>query len=136
MKARLVGGFLTVAGLFHGTLALADEGAIQGVIDDQIAAFKVDDFDTAFTYAAPNIQGLFGNANTFGTMVRQGYPMVWQPGTVEFLGSESAGGVWSQDVLITDLFGRLHTLRYQMVETADGWKIAGVQLLRAPDVGA
>ncbi|CTQ48963.1 DUF4864 domain-containing protein [Jannaschia donghaensis] len=115
--------------------ALADESAIQGVIGSQIEAFKVDDFGTAFTYAAPNIQGMFGSADNFGLMVRRGYPMVWQPGTVEYLGVDDAGALWRQDVLITDGFGRLHKLRYTMVETADGWKIAGVQILEAPEVG-
>ncbi|SFJ37915.1 DUF4864 domain-containing protein [Jannaschia pohangensis] len=128
---RLIAALILATGM-----AQADEGAIRGVIGSQIDAFKVDDFDTAFTFAAPNIQGMFGTADRFGTMVRQGYPMVWQPGTVEYLGADDQGGLWTQDVLITDGFGRLHKLRYSMVETADGWKIAGVEILRAPEVGA
>ncbi len=115
--------------------AQADEGAIRGVIGAQIEAFKADDFGAAFDYAAPNIRGMFGTADTFGTMVRQGYPMVWQPGTVEYLGAEGDGAVWRQEVLITDGAGRLHKLRYTMVETPAGWKIAGVQILEAPEVG-
>lgn len=114
----------------------ADPAAIQGVIGSQIDAFKADDFDTAFGFAAPGIKGLFGTADNFGTMVRQGYPMVWQPGSVEYLGTDGQGTLWQQDVLITDGFGRLHKLRYAMVETPDGWKIAGVQILRTPEVGA
>ncbi|MGC1259136.1 MAG: DUF4864 domain-containing protein [Jannaschia helgolandensis] len=127
----LIAGLLLAAGM-----AQADEGAIRGAIGGQIEAFKADDFDTAFAFAAPNIRGMFGNADNFGLMVRQGYPMVWQPGTVEFLGSEDNGGVWTQEILITDGFGRLHRLEYTMVETPDGWKIAGVQILTAPEVGA
>lgn len=115
--------------------AQADPQAIQGVIGSQIEAFKVDDFDTAFGFAAPNIQGMFGTADNFGTMVRRGFPMVWQPGTVEYLGADEAGTLWQQEVLITDGFGRLHKLRYTMVETPDGWKIAGVQILEAPEIG-
>jgi len=128
---RLIAALILAAGA-----AQADEGAIQGVIGGQIEAFKVDDFDTAFTFAAPNIQGMFGTADRFGMMVRQGYPMVWQPGSVEYLGTDDRGASWTQEVLITDGFGRLHKLRYTMVETADGWKIAGVQILQAPEVGA
>ncbi|MCK0168108.1 DUF4864 domain-containing protein [Jannaschia sp. S6380] len=114
----------------------ADEGAIRGVIGDQIEAFKADDFDTAFTYAAPNIRGMFGTSENFGTMVRRGYPMVWQPGSVEYLGARDNGATWRQEILITDGAGRLHKLAYLMVETPDGWKIAGVQILAAPEVGA
>lgn len=116
--------------------AQADEGAIQGIIDDQITAFRADDFDTAFTYAAPNIQGMFGSPSNFGAMVRNGYPMVWRPDGVEYLETRDRGAIWEQDVLITDGTGRLHTLRYSMVETPEGWRIAGVELLRTPDVGA
>lgn len=129
-------GFLTAMAL---TLAAggaqADPEAIQDVIGSQIEAFKADDFDTAFGFAAPNIKGLFGTADNFGTMVRRGYPMVWQPGTVEYLGTDAQGALWQQEVLITDGFGRLHKLRYTVVETPDGWKIAGVQILEAPEVG-
>lgn len=116
--------------------AAADETAIQGVIDDQIAAFRQDDFATAFTFASPTIQGLFRNPDNFGLMVRQGYPMVWRPDAVEYLRAEKRGAIWEQDVLITDGTGTLHTLRYSMIETENGWKINGVQLLRAPDIGA
>ena len=116
--------------------ALADEAAIQGVIDDQIAAFRADDFARAFGYAAPSIQGLFGTPSNFGRMVRQGYPMVHRPAEVEYLDARPEGGGWSQEVLVTDAQGRLHVLRYAMVETEAGWRIAGVEILRAPEVGA
>jgi len=34
------------------------------------------------------------------------------------------------------VIGVVHILEYAMIQTADGWRIAGVQLLPAPDVGA
>ncbi|WGH80040.1 DUF4864 domain-containing protein [Jannaschia ovalis] len=115
--------------------AQADEGAIQGVIDSQMEAFRADDFATAFTFAAPTIQGMFRTPDNFGMMVMQGYPMVWRPAEVEYLEAGPAGRGWEQEVLVTDAAGRLHKLLYTMVETAEGWKIAGVQLLTAPEVG-
>lgn len=116
--------------------AQADEGAIRNVIDDQIAAFRAENAETAFAFAAPNIRGMFGTPERFGAMVRQGYPMVWQPGSVEYLESRERGDAWTQDVLITDATGRLHKLEYTLVELADGWKIAGVRILAEPEVGA
>lgn len=116
--------------------AQADPGAIRGAIDGQIAAFRAADVDTAFTFAAPGIVGMFRTPENFGAMVRQGYPMVWEPGSVEYLGVEDRGGDWTQDVLVTDAAGRLYTLEYTMVETERGWKIAGVRMLTDPDVGA
>ena len=128
-------GLLAGLMLLAGT-AQADETAIRGVIDRQLEAFRADDFATAFTFAAPNIQSLFRDPDVFGRMVREGYPMVWHPGRVQYLGTTEEGESWRQDVLITDEAGRLHTLAYTMVETPEGWKIAGVEILRESGVGA
>ena len=118
------------------TMAQADETGIQSVISSQIEAFQVDDFDTAFTYASPTIKRLFGSSDRFGAMVQRGYPMVWRPAKVEYLGLDTIQGLLVQQVLITDQSGTLHTLAYQMIETPEGWQINGVQILRAPQVGA
>lgn len=115
--------------------AAAQEGPIQSTILNQIEAFKADDFATAFTFASPTIKGIFGTAENFGMMVRNGYPMVHRPAEVRMLDlREVAGALW-QRVMITDAEGQTHVLDYQMVETADGWQINGVQLLRASGVG-
>lgn len=110
--------------------------AIEGTIQRQIEAFLADDFATAFTFASPNIRTLFGTSDNFGAMVRNGYPMVWRPADVRYLDLRTVAGALWQRVMITDAQGRVHMLDYQMVETPDGWQINGVQLLRAPDVGA
>ncbi|MEM8849983.1 MAG: DUF4864 domain-containing protein [Pseudomonadota bacterium] len=127
---------LFFAAVLAAGMAQADEGAIQGVIGSQIGAFLEDDFDQAFTFAAPSIQGMFGSPERFGQMVRQGYPMVWRPGSVEYLGTDQIGERWLQEVLVTDKDGRLHLLEYSMIDTANGWKIAGVRILDAPEIGA
>ena len=110
--------------------------AIEGVIQSQIEAFLADDFETAFTFASPNIQGLFGTPERFGMMVRQGYPMVWRPADVQYLELAEIGGQVWQRVMITDQAGAVHMLGYQMIETGDGWQINGVRILQAPQVGA
>ena len=46
-------------------------------INGQIEAFQRDDFNAAFSYASPGIQGIFGTAERCGQMVRNGYPTVW-----------------------------------------------------------
>ncbi len=119
-----------------GTAAYAQDNPIATTITDQIAAFQADDFDTAFSYASPNIKRLFGTPQRFGQMVRDGYPMVHRPAEVTLLDQRDMGGQVVQRVMIRDQSGRLHMLAYQMVETDDGWQINGVQLLRAPETGA
>ena len=116
--------------------AQAQENPIEKVIADQLAAFQADDFDTAYSFASPTIKRLFGSPERFGQMVREGYPMVYRPADVTMLEQRVMGGQTVQRVMMRDAAGRLHFLAYQMIETPEGWQINGVQILRAPEVGA
>ena len=106
---------------------------IEAVISAQIEAFLKDDFATAFTFASPAIKGIFGTPERFGQMVRDGYPMVWRPSEVEFLGVERIGEAMWQTVLIRDAGGALYEVEYEMIPGEDGWKINGVRLRKAKD---
>lgn len=126
------------------SLALAGPAAAQDarnpevsdIIQQQLDAFLSDDFDRAFTFASPMIKNMFRNPDNFGAMVRQGYPMVWRPAEVQYGAAEVQGQVVLQRVIITDAQGAVHVLQYEMIPSGDGWQINGVQILRAPDVGA
>ena len=115
--------------------ASAQEGPIQGVIQSQIDAFLAEDVETAFSYASPMIQGMFGNPARFGMMVQQGYPMVWDPVAVDYLDSAKDGNIAFEKVMVRDAAGRDHVLLYQMIETQSGWQINGVQSLKDEGVG-
>ncbi|KIC50132.1 DUF4864 domain-containing protein [Tateyamaria sp. ANG-S1] len=133
MRKWMIGAVLAI-GLAGGALAQGAE--IEGVISSQIEAFKVDDFAEAFTYAAPSIQGMFRTPENFGRMVTQGYPMVWRPADVTYLDLREEAGRYVQVVRIEDTEGTVHFLGYSMIQTGDGWKISGVQVLDAPGVSA
>jgi hypothetical protein len=138
MKAGLIGLAMAVVAA-GSTLAQERESdpAIEAVISGQIEAFKADDFDRAFTYASPGIQGMFGTADRFGAMVRQGYPMVHRPTELRFLDLRDENGSPHQKVVIRDAGGAYHVLDYDMERSeGGGWLIDGVQVLRAADVGA
>lgn len=109
---------------------------IEATIGGQLDAFRAGDLDLAWSYASPNIQSLFGSVDRFGQMVQQGYPMVWRPGAVTFIDLQSLGSLTVQRVEVVDQAGGIHYLGYAMIETPDGWKINGVQLLDAPVLGA
>lgn len=113
--------------------ARADEAAIRAVIAGQIEAFQADDFVSAFEFASPTIQRVFRDPDNFGTMVRQGYPMVWRPQETKFLGVDIIGGQLWQNVLIRDQKGQLHILEYQMINSEAGWKINAVRLRQEPE---
>ncbi|MEX0348691.1 MAG: DUF4864 domain-containing protein [Paracoccaceae bacterium] len=119
-------------GLGLSLSAQAQSGEIEANIRAQIDAFKSDDFASAFTFASPSIQRLFGTPENFGAMVRNGYPMVWRPAEIRFLELRDVAGQLWQKVMITDAAGNLHVLDYQMIELENGWKINGVQILDAP----
>lgn len=115
---------------------LAQDRDIKATIGAQIKALQADDFATAFTYASPSIQGIFGSAENFGVMVRRGFPMVWRPEQVKFLDLRKDEGRMIQKVMITDAQGQVHLLDYQMIDFESGWKINGVQIIKAPGVSA
>ena len=135
MRRTILAAVLGVA--LAGGAAADDRSDITGIIQSQIEAFLADDFATAFTFASPSIKQMFGTSERFGTMVRQGYPMVWRPADVTYLETEPLGSnAYLQRVLITDAAGVPHLLEYQMIATPEGWQINGVRILRAPQVGA
>lgn len=107
--------------------------AIEAVITAQLQAFVDRDVPGAWSHASPLIQGLFGTADNFGTMVEQGYPMVWDNRDARFLELRPENGTLRQRVLIGDEAGRLWMLDYDMVETEAGWKINGVEINPAPE---
>lgn len=116
--------------------AQAQSRDIEATIDAQIAAFLRGDLAAAFDHASPGIKGRFGTAENFGTMVREGYPMVWNPSAVRHLGLRDEGGRLWQRVAITDAEGRVHVLDYLMVAGDGGWKIDAVVPVRGPEVNA
>ncbi|PZX15194.1 uncharacterized protein DUF4864 [Palleronia aestuarii] len=118
-----------------GAQNTSDARGIEGVIASQIDAFRADDFDRAFTYASPSIQGMFGTAERFGQMVRQGYPMVYRPDELRFVEQVEDGGAVRQKVMIRDMQGGFHMLEYEMTERDGAWRINGVRVLEAAQVG-
>lgn len=109
---------------------------IRQTIQSQLDAMAAGDFAAAFNFASPTIKGMFGNADRFEEMVKQGYPMVAAHDQVRMLELRSiAGNLW-QRVMIVDTAGTTHLLDYMMVETPDGWQINAVQLLPSAGVAA
>jgi hypothetical protein len=111
------------------TSVSSNETEYQKVIRSQIEAFSNDDMEAAFEFASPSIKSIFGNYIRFGSMVRQGYPMVFRQ-NLTFKETKSKNSVAFQNVLIEDLSGDLHLLRYRLILLKGSWKIAGVEFLR------
>ena len=110
--------------------------AIRNVIENQMAAFKVDDGPAAFAYASPTIQELFQTPEIFMSMVKTGYAPVYRPQEVEFRELMQAARGPVQVVHIVGPDGRAVLALYSMEQQPDGsWRIDGCTLTEAPDVG-
>ena len=105
---------------------------IQAVIQNQISAFQADNFEVAFSYAAPNIQRAFGNSKRFAQMIVNSFPMVWRPAEVQYLKLTRSGPYALQRVMVTDQQNTLHILLYQLVPINQVWRISGVEILAMP----
>jgi len=111
----------------------AEENAARNVISDQIAAFQADELGRAFGFASPFIQDKFQTPETFGRMVREGYPMVWRPSEVTFLEAREIGGKLWQEVFLRDAQGRGWIAEYELVDVDGALRINGVRIREAPE---
>ena len=112
----------------------ADAAAIQQVIQGQMNAFRVDDWNTAFAYAAPSIQTKFQSPQVFSQMVTQAYQPVYRPRGVEFREVKASEFGPTQEVFVVGPDGLSYVAYYTMQKQADGtWRISGCFLARAED---
>lgn len=111
----------------------ADAEAVRSVVEAQLAAFGADDAERAFGYAAPNIRAMFGSADRFVAMVREGYPVVYRPASVAFLAPKpgSADGLVLQQVQMTDADGAPWLVAYELERQSNKeWRITGCVAVR------
>src|SRR5262249_51186026 len=68
----------------QAVLPAAERQAIRRVIESQVEAFRRDDAATAFSYAAPAIQDMFGTPENFLRMVRELYAPLYHSRAIRF----------------------------------------------------
>ena len=136
LRSLLAALFLAFAAPLAAQEVVAPNPDIEATIQGQFDAFRAGDVSGAWTFAKPQHSGPFPHrGKTSPAWSEQGYPMVWNPGEVDFIDLQSLGGLLVQRVQVVDAQGNAHYLGYAMVETDAGWRINGVQVLRAPDLG-
>jgi len=136
-RAALALMLLLPASAPRAAVPAPDRAAIEAVIAGQIEAFRRDDGEAAYAYAAPNIKALFPTAEIFMRMVRSGYLPVYRPQAVRFAELVIENGEVVQRVLLRGPDGRAHLALYTMERQADGsWRIAAVVLVTLPETGA
>jgi hypothetical protein len=140
MRNFLVALFLLLNmnfGAVAQAVAPADETQFHTVISNQLEAFKAGNDGLAYSFAAPMVQQVFPNAETFMAMVQRGYPMMLHNQGYEFgtLGHDQLGRA-IQQVKITGSDGEHYVASYAMQQQPDGsWKIAACTLMKIEGVG-
>ncbi len=120
------------------TLSQADRTEFQRIITGQIEAFRADDGERAYGYAAPSIRRIFPNSSIFMQMVKQGYRPVYRPQSFSFEQTDTDPlGRPAQRVRIIGPDGKAYEALYSMERQPDGtWRIDGCSLLEVPGVDA
>ena len=105
----------------------------QAVISCQIEAFRAPDAPAAFGLAGAGFQTSFPNAEVFfSTIVSSGYAPIMESASHSFGRFQLLSPV--AVIQQVDLVGRSqerYTAIYQMTEEAVGWRVQGVQLVKA-----
>ena len=125
--ASLAAALFGTAGVAHAAdVSRKDAADIRAVVQAQLDALAVDDADRAFSFAAPGIRKMVGNAQNFLEMVRSGYPVVHRPASVAFLKAEYQGAEVIQAVQMTDAKGIAWLAVYNLQRQPDNsWRISG-----------
>ena len=110
----------------------------QRIISAQIQAFRADDGNAAYGFAAPLVKQAFPSVDMFMGMVKQGYPQVYRPQSFAFVDAAlDPVGRPTQKVSIVGPDGKSYLATYTMQKQEDGtWRIAGCTLSEIPGVDA
>jgi len=102
----------------------------QEIINGQFQAFRDRQHKTAFGFAAPHLQTLFGSTDRFIGMVKKGYGPIYNAKEWSFGRSRFDNGTVFQEVLVSGPDGRQWMALYEVRQQSDGsWRINGVQLV-------
>ncbi len=111
------------------TVSSQDTNAAQTVIRDQLSAFQAGEHERAFSHAAPNIRTVFETSERFVSMVKNGYPAIYDPENFSFGRNRMADDTIFQEVFVTGPKGQQWQALYTLQQQDDGsWKITGVHM--------
>lgn len=137
MRVVTIGLELMAATLLLATTSFAqaatDVKAAAEPIMKQLEAFRRDDYDTAYTFAAADIKETF-DRTAFERMVKSGYPEIARSTFALIAHSEVApDGHVHIRVRIRGANGNSIEASYEMIQEPGGWRIKGV--VTKPDPG-
>lgn len=115
-----------------GSLSPKDRKQIIEVVQGQLDAFAHGNAAKAFSYAAPNIRHLMGNADNFMNMVRTHYEVVYRPASTTFMQPAGEAKDAELKVQMTDEAGHAWVASYTLQRQKDkAWRITGCTVVEA-----
>lgn len=129
-------GFLALVFALTSSGALAGDAVtppdVHGLIESQLGAFARDDGASAYRLAAPGIQAIFPDAETFMTMVKKSYAPVYRHRSFEFGAFADEGDKVEQALSIVDEDNEVWDAVYTLARQPDGtWRISGCVLIKS-----
>ena len=114
-------------------LAAEDVADIRNLIIGQIDAFRKDDAEKAFSFAAPELKKIFRTPDVFLYMVRKSYKSVYRPQKFDFRAIQRIDGKVVQPVTVIGPSGVTETALYIMEIQPDGtWRIGACIMAQEP----
>ena len=101
---------------------------LYSIVNQQLAAFRTADFDSAYRRAAAGVQQKFSRAQ-FELMIRRDFSPMTEAAHVEFGAIGVEGGSAMAQVFLMAPDGAVRGFLYSFTAERDGWKIDGVQRL-------
>lgn len=101
---------------------------LYSIVNEQLAALRADDFDSAYRQAASGVQQKFSR-DQFELMIRRDFSSMTEAQRIEFGTVRVADGLASAEVFLTAPSGARRGYLYSFTAERDGWKIDGVQPL-------
>ncbi|MDC1315759.1 DUF4864 domain-containing protein [Alphaproteobacteria bacterium] len=98
------------------------------IITQQIEAFKIEDAEKAYFFAAPYIKIRFDNSDVFMKMVKENYEPVSNPKSFYFMNSKFLNGSIYHQLQIVSQSNKIYIATYSLTLSGSEWKISGCSL--------
>ena len=109
-----------------------DKITIKQTIQDQLDAFAIDDFKSAYSYAAPSIKEIFSSYSDFEIMIRNSYQAVHRPKSIDFGTVQSTESGAMIKLYLVDPDGDFITAEYSLEKQDNGiWLISSCILSKS-----
>lgn len=129
MLGGLLAGAAIIAAPMPGFSMDAEQRCLK-VVESQLEAFIAQDYERAYSHAAPVIQRMYPNSDSFAQMVSRGYAAIFEPTSYAFGRAMEREGQRVQEVFITDKSGTDWVALYSLAEFDSEFRITGVFLQR------